>query len=162
MGVIARGFVLSLAGVLTLSAPSFAQRASERRTPAPQTSNALATVQVETLDSPEQLASLGVVDASGAPVGKVVSVKTGSDGKAKRVMVALTTAEGAGRVAAIRPETLTFDKTKRVLVAQFTPAQLTQLAATASTTGGLDTSQSSGRVMRRLPSAGDDQAPMAH
>ena len=144
-----------------MSVPSFAQRTLQRRTPVPVTSNAPAAVPVETLDNPEQLASLGVVDASGTPVGKVVSVKTDSDGKAKRVMVALMTAEGAGRVAAIRPERLTFDRTKRLLVAQFTPAQLTQLAATATTTGGLDTSQSSGRVMRRLPSAGDESAPMA-
>jgi hypothetical protein len=63
-------------------------------------------------------------------------------------MVALTTVDGAGRVAAIRSERLSFDKTRRVLVAQYTPAQLTQLAATATTPSGIDTSRSSGQVMR--------------
>jgi hypothetical protein len=151
--------VLSL-GVLMMSPPSFAQRTSERGTTA--LNNASTTVQVETLDNPAQLASLNVVDASGAPVGTVVSVKTGSDGKAKRVMVALTTADGAGRVAAIRPERLTFDKTKHLVVALFTPAQLTQLAATATTPAGIDTSRSSGQVMRHLPSSGDASSPMAY
>jgi hypothetical protein len=150
---IANAFVLSvLAGLL--STISFAQGAPQPgSTPVP----------VGTLDNPQQIVSLSVVDASGAPFGKVVSVKKGSDGKAKRVMVALTTADGAGRVAAIRSERLAFDRTEHVLVSTFTPAQLTQLAATATTmASGVDTSASSGRVSRPLPTAGDAQTPMAH
>ena len=117
---------------------------------------------MSTIDNPAQLISLSVVDASGAPIGNVRSVKTGSDGKASRIFVALTTTEGAGRIAAIRAERLSFDKTNHVLMAQFSPAQLSQLAATASTAGGIDTGQSSGLVSRRVPSGGDAQPPMAH
>src|SRR4030088_1532042 len=100
---IARAFVLStLAGLLLISTDSFAQHAAGRGTKAPETTgNADAVVPVETLDNPQQIASLNVVDTSGAPLGSVVSVKTGSDGKANPVMVAMTRGDGAGRAAAI-------------------------------------------------------------
>lgn len=106
------------------------------------------SVPVATLDNPQQLATLDVVDPNGAPIGRVVKVKTGSDGKASRVMVMLSFADGMGRVAAIRPERLSLDKARGVVVAQYTSAEVTQLAATATTPSGIDVGRSSGLVAR--------------
>jgi hypothetical protein len=121
------------------------------------------TVPLSQIDNPQDLASVGVVDSAGEDIGKVVKVKTGSDGRASRLMVLLSAGAGAGRVAAMRAERLTFDRLRRVLVAQFSPAEFDQLAETATAmSGGIDASQSSGMVQRPLPSAGDAAAPMAH
>jgi|SRR5690348_3354325 len=117
-------------------------------------------VPVAAVDNPQQLVSLNVVDPSGGPVGDVVKVKTGSDGKATRVMVMLSFAEGSGRVAAIRPERLSFDRRQLVLVAQYSAAELRQLAATATTPNGIDLGKSSGMVQRPMPSSGDASPPM--
>ena len=116
------------------------------------------TVPVVAVDNPRQLVSLNVVDPSGAPVGDVVMVKTGSDGRASRVLVKLSTPEGLGRVAAVRPERLYFDRREDRIVAQFSAAELTQLAETATVPSGVDTSRSSGMMpMRPEPSSGDSQ-----
>ena len=129
-----RDFVLSLlACALIAAVPGYAQTS---------------IVAVATLDNPQQLATMDVVDPNGAPIGRVVNVKTGSDGKASRVMVMLSFAEGMGRVAAIRPERLGLDKARGVVVAQYTSAELTQLAATATTPSGIDVGRSSGLVAR--------------
>jgi hypothetical protein len=108
-------------------------------------------VPVVAVDNPQQLLSLDVVDPSGGPIGKVVNVRTGSDGKISRVMVMLVTPEGMGRVAAIRPERLSFDRRELKLVGDYSAAQLTQLAETATTPKGMDTSRSSGMVQRPDP-----------
>src|SRR5258707_9228043 len=135
MRAIARAFVLSgLGAFLSMVPPAFAQTA---------------TVPIATVPYPEQLASLDVVDPDGGPVGTVLAVKTDSDGRAHRVMVMLSTSEGQCRLATIRPERLSFDKARRVLVADFAAAQLMQLAATATTPkGGVDIGGSSGLVQR--------------
>jgi len=115
-------------------------------------------VPVVAVDNPQQLVSLNVVDPSGVPIGDVVKVKTGSDGKVSRVLVMLSYTEGLGRVAAIRPERLFFDRRELKLVGQFSAAEMTQLAATATVPTGVDTSQSSGMVTRHLSNGGDDQS----
>lgn len=113
-------------------------------------------VPVGAVDNPQQLVSLNVVDPSGAPVGDVVKVKTGSDGRASRVLVRLSTPEGLGRVAAVRPERLVFDRREDKLVGQFSAAELTQLAETATVPSGIDTSRSTGMMTARpMPSGGD-------
>jgi hypothetical protein len=96
---------------------------------------AAAQVPVAKLDNPQQLTGAGVIDASSKPIGKVAGVKTGSNGRAERVKVALMTPDGMGRVASIKAEKLSFDKAKGVVVADLSPAQVTQLAATASSMG---------------------------
>lgn len=90
-------------------------------------------VPVPQLSNPDKLQSAGVVDSSGKAIGKVTEVKTGSDGKATRVKVALMTEAGQGRVASIRAEKLSYDQSKGVLVAQLSPAEVNQLATTSST-----------------------------
>ena len=154
------GVLVVLGLVLSMAAFSFAQ---DGPAPAPTVAPTGTTVPVEWLDNPGQLASLAVVDPTGAAVGKVVNVKTGSDGKATRLLVALSTGSGAGRVAAMRAERLVLNKAENVIVAQFTPSELSQLAETSSASaGGIDTSQSSGMVQRRLPSSGDAAPPMGY
>ena len=139
MCAIARAFVLSsLAAFFSMAA--FAQTA---------------TVPV-TLDNLRQLGSPDVVDPTATLIGTVVKVKSDSDGKVQRVMVMLSTSEGQGRVAAIRPERLSADKARRVLVADFTAAQLSQLAATATVPTGIDTGRSAGMVYRH--SSPDNQS----
>jgi hypothetical protein len=96
---------------------------------------AAAQVPVAKLDNPQQLTGAGVIDASSKPIGKVAGVKMGSDGKAERVKVALMIPDAMGRVASIKAEKLSFDRTKGVVVADLSPAQVTQLAASASTMG---------------------------
>src|ERR1051325_3625728 len=105
-------------------------------------------VPVAGIDNPQQLVSLNVVDPNGGPIGDVVKVKTGSDGKATRVMVMLSFREGLGRVASIRPERLSFDRRQLVLIGDYTSAELTQLAATATTPNGMDIGRSTGMVQR--------------
>ncbi len=95
---------------------------------------AAAEVPVNKLDNPEQIKGAGVVDSSGKPIGRVADVKVDS-GKASKVKVALTTQDGMGRVASIKAEKLSFDRSKGALVAQLTPAEVSQLAATASAMG---------------------------
>src|SRR5579859_6301986 len=68
------------------------------------------TVPVVAVDNPQQLVSLNVVDPSGAPIGDVFQVRMGSDGKVSRVMVRLAIPDAMGRVAAVRPERLFFDR----------------------------------------------------
>jgi len=116
------------------------------------------TVPVVAVDNPQQLVSLNVVDPGGAPIGDVVQVRMGSDGRASRVMVKLSTPDGMGRVAAIRPERLFFDRRDLKLVGQFSAAELTQLAATATMPSGVDTSHSSGMPTRYLPNSNDNNA----
>jgi len=120
------------------------------------------------IDDPQQLIAVDVVDCDGGAIGSVLAIKTGSDRKPSRVMVMLSTPDARGRLAAIRPERLGFDAEKGILVADFTPAQLMQLAATSATPGGIDVSASSGMVQRysgdlsrRLPN-GTVLPPMGH
>jgi len=118
------------------TAPSFAQQVTSM------------TVPVVAVDNPQQLVSLNVVDESGAPIGDVVQVRTASDGKASRVMVRLAIPEAMGRVAAVRPERLFFDRRDLRVVGQFSAAELAQLAATSTTPSGIDMGRSSGLVAR--------------
>ena len=122
-----------------------------------------------TLDNLRQFGSPDVVDPSATLMGTLVRVKTDSDGKVQRVMVMLSTAEGQGRVASIPPERLSIDKARRVVVANFTTAELLQLASTATTpTGSIIINHSLGVVHRysgdqgfKLPRGGV-LLPMAH
>jgi hypothetical protein len=140
--------IVTLSGVLV--APALAQMGHGT---AAQTIavSAIATtpVPVEKIDNPQQLVQAGVLDSTGAPIGKVLSVKTGSDGKARRIMMMLTTPDGMGRVAALRTDGLGFDAAQGVLVTDFSPAQVAQLAATATTMApASEISRSSGMVAR--------------
>src|SRR5579859_8130415 len=90
--------LLCIAAILAAS-PAFAQQQITSM-----------TVPVVAVDNPQQLVSLNVVDPSGAPIGDVVQVRTGSDGKVSRVMVRLAIPDAMGRVAAVRPERLFFDR----------------------------------------------------
>jgi hypothetical protein len=106
-------------------------------------------VRVATLEKPQQLNCLDVVNTDGARIGTVSSVKIGSDGKANRVMVVFSTADasarvttnapvGQARVAALRPDKLileTEDKSLLItqqVMADYSAAQLTQLTKAAS------------------------------
>ena len=120
------------------------------------------TVPVVAVDNPQQLVSLNVVDPGGAPIGDVVQVRTGSDGKVSRVMVRLAIPDAMGRVAAVRPERLFFDRRDLRVVGQFSAAELSQLAATSTTPSGIDMGRSSGMVARPMPSSGDASPPMAY
>jgi hypothetical protein len=120
------------------------------------------TVPVVAVDNPQQLVSLNVVDPSGAPIGDVFQVRMGSDGKVSRVMVRLAIPDAMGRVAAVRPERLFFDRRDLRVVGQFSAAELSQLAATSTTPSGIDMGRSSGMVARPLPSSGDASPPMAY
>jgi len=117
-------------------APAFAQQTTSM------------TVPLIAVDNPQQLVSLNVVDASGSPIGDVVQVRTASDGKVSRVMVRLAIPDAMGRVAAVRPERLFFDRRDLRVVGQFSAAELTQLAATSTTPSGIDMGRSSGLVAR--------------
>jgi len=120
------------------------------------------TVPVVAVDNPQQLVSLNVVDPSGAPIGDVIQVRTGSGGKVSRVMVRLAIPDAMGRVAAVRPERLFFDRRDLRVVGQFSAAELSQLAATSTTPSGIDMGRSSGMVARPMPSSGDASPPMAY
>jgi hypothetical protein len=117
----------AIAAALMAAAPATAQVT-------PATGNAMAATQVPVakLDNPRQLTGAGVLDASSKPIGKVAGVKTGSDGKADRVRIALITQQGMGRVASVKAEKLSFDRSKGVVVANLSAAEVAQLASSAS------------------------------
>ena len=119
-----------------MTAPSFAQPSGNTVVPATRLSN------------PQRFVSVDVVGTDGNPIGIVLAVKTDSDGKMRYALVLLATQNGRGRVATVRSERLGFDWDRGLLVADYSPAQLTQLAANATTPPGIDTSQSSGLVQR--------------
>lgn len=133
---------LILACLASLAAPAVAQQITDMVVP------------VAAVDNPQQLLSLNVVDPNGGPIGDVVKVKTGSDGRASRILVMLAIPEGVGRVATMRAERLVFDRRADNIVAQFTAAELTQLALTATTPSGIDLGRSSGMVQRANPMGG--------
>lgn len=131
-----RAFALLLTASALFVAPASAQQIANMVVP------------VVSVDNPQQLVSLNVMDTEGAPIGDVVKVKTDSDGKASRVLVMLATREGLGRVAWIRAERLSYDRRDLKLVGQFSAAELEQLAATATTPNGIDLGRSGGLVQR--------------
>ena len=141
--------LLAVAALLTTS-PALAQQMTSMMVP------------VVAVDNPQQLVSLNVVDPSGAPIGDVVQVRTGSGGKVSRVMVKLAIPDAMGRVAAVRPERLSFDRRDLKVVGQFSAAELTQLAATSTSPSGIDMGRSSGMVARPMPSSGDASPPMGY
>ena len=135
--------VSALTAVLMATAPALAQTSmgaagASKTAPSGATNASVAgaaKVPVANIPNPEQIRGAPVLDSSGKAFGRVIGVKTGSDGKADRVKVALTTQAGLGRAASIRADRLTLDPSKQAIVADLSPSEVVQLASTASSIG---------------------------
>ena len=78
---------------------------------------------------PAAIASATVQSNSGAVVGSVQKVLTGTDGKPSMVNVALTSNK---KIVAISADELNYDASRNVLVASLTAEQIMSLPATSS------------------------------
>jgi hypothetical protein len=108
-------------GALALDASSAATTASTTQmAPAP----VRATTPVSKVNNPMAvLAKLPVQTAQGVLIGSVETVVTGSDGHA----LVLTVTDKSHKVVGIQADKLGFDATRRVLVANRTPAEVKAL-----------------------------------
>lgn len=130
----------ALALVLAVSGSALAQTsmgsASASQTKPAGATNASVTgaqkIPLANIPSAQQITGAPVVDSSGKQFGRVLSVKTGSDGKPDKVKIGFTTPDAMGRAALVKAGKLTLDPAKQAIVADLSPSEVSQLASTAS------------------------------